>query len=40
MIVPGEKIDGTLLKKLEGIRRKAFSSRVEDYGGEKIEVVK
>ena len=41
MIVPGEKIDGTLLKKLEGYKKKGFQFQgLRDYGGEKIEVVK
>lgn len=41
MIVPGEKIDGTLLKKLEGYKKKGFQFQgLMDYGGEKIEVVK
>ena len=41
MIVPGEKIDGTLLKKLERYKKKGFQFQgLKDYGGEKIEVVK
>ena len=41
MIVPGEKIDATLLKRLENYKKKGFQFQgLKDYGGEKIEVVK
>ena len=41
MIVPGEKIDGMLLKRLEAYKKKGFQVQgLKDYEGKKIEVVK